>query len=303
MVLTIQLGHIALFKKIAEAKSISKVAQVSHLSQPALSLQMQRLEDEVGQKLFERSNKGIELTAAGEILLRYAEEFNALYDNFMKDIEHLQSSESPFTIAAFPDGASYAIPCTLFTANKVFPSYTFYLSSMPNDEVIRAVKYEHADIGFIMGACPDEELLCKAAFTDKICLVAHSAYNTARLKQLADIIHYPLLMLNDQMRKDHPLHAYMTERGYDLDILKIASRFDTTESIKSGVSARHGIAFMPYMAIKKELYLKQFKIVEIPDFDFLLQINLISKPLTDVSDVCKKDIINYIIEVAGKSIC
>ena len=59
-----QLEHIMLFSKIAEEKSISRVAQASHISQPALSQQMQRLEEEVGQKLFERSNRGIELTEA-----------------------------------------------------------------------------------------------------------------------------------------------------------------------------------------------------------------------------------------------
>ena len=53
-------------------KSISRVAQASHISQPALSQQMQRLEEEVGQKLFERSNRGIELTEsrAGDAAVR-----------------------------------------------------------------------------------------------------------------------------------------------------------------------------------------------------------------------------------------
>lgn len=298
-----QLEHIALFKKIAEAKSISKVAQVSHLSQPALSLQMQRLEDEVGQKLFERSNKGIELTPAGEILLKYAEEFNALHESFMKEIGQLQNEESPFTIAAFPDAANYAIPCTLFTANKAFPGYTFYLSSMPNEEVLRAVRYGHADIGFMVGGCFSDELMCQRAFSDKMYLVAHSDYNTARIKQLSDIVSYPLLMLNDQLNPQHPLRMLFAQRGYDLDEMKITSHFDSTESIKSGVAAKHGLAFMPYMAIKQELYLKQFKIVKIEDFDFHYEIHLISKPLTDVSDVCKKDIINYIIRITEKSIC
>lgn len=298
-----QLEHIALFKKVAEAKSISKVAQVSHLSQPALSLQMQRLEDEIGQKLFERSNKGIELTPAGNILLKYAEEFNAIHDSFIRDIEQLQNAESPFTIAAFPDAANYAIPCTLFTANKVFPSYTFYLSSMPNEEVIRAIKYGRADIGFIIGSPAGDELLCQKAFSDRVYLVAHNSYHTARIKHLSDICKLPLLMLNDQLHKQHPLLIFLAEHGYSVDDLTIASRFDTTESIKSGVAARHGIAFMPYMAIKQELYLKQFKIIELEDFDFHYEINLISKPLTDVSDVCKKDIINYVISIAEKSIC
>ena len=298
-----QLEHIALFNQIAKAKSISKVAQVSHLSQPALSLQMQRLEDEIGQKLFERSNKGIELTPAGIILQKYAEQFNNIYANFFKDIEQLQSSESPFRIAAFSDVANYAIPCTLFNANNAFPSYTFYLSSMTNDEVVRSVLCGHADIGFIVGDCNNADLVCAEAFSDKVYLVACNNYNTSHIKKLEDVLQCPLLLLNDQTNNNHPLPICLDQRGYSMEDFKIASRFDTTESIKSAVLGWHGIAFLPYMSIKQEVYLKQFKIIELEDFDFRYQINLISQPLTEMSDVCKKDIINYMIKTVSQSIC
>lgn len=54
------LEHIIMFYKIATEKSISKVAQNNHISQPALSQQMQRLEEELDVKLLERSNRGID---------------------------------------------------------------------------------------------------------------------------------------------------------------------------------------------------------------------------------------------------
>ncbi len=298
-----QLEHIALFDKIAKAKSISKVAKISHLSQPALSLQMQRLEDEIGHKLFERSNKGIELTNAGQILEKYAQQFSSTYENFLNDISQLDTAESPFRIAAFPDAANYAIPCTLFTANKAFPCYTFYLSSMSNEEIIRAIQCEHTDIGFIIGSYPAKDLLCKEAFTDKLRLVAHSSYDTSDITKIKDILKYPLLVLNEQLQPRHPLPKYFNQQGIAIESFNIVSHFDTTESIKCGVAACHGMAFLPYMAIKQELYLKQFKTVDLEDFDFRYEINLITKPLTDVNDVCKKDIINYIIKIAEKSIC
>ena len=66
-----QLDYISLFNKIVKEKSISKVANECHLSQPALSQQMKKVEDSIGMRLFERSNRGIELTEAGKLVHHY----------------------------------------------------------------------------------------------------------------------------------------------------------------------------------------------------------------------------------------
>ena len=63
----------AYFYKVAMAKSISKVASSSHISQSALSQQIQKLEESLDQKLLIRSNKGVELTEVGNIVLKYSD--------------------------------------------------------------------------------------------------------------------------------------------------------------------------------------------------------------------------------------
>ena len=67
------LEHIIMFYKIATEKSISKVAQNNHISQPALSQQMQRLEEEFGVQLFIRTKNSIALTEAGKMAASDAE--------------------------------------------------------------------------------------------------------------------------------------------------------------------------------------------------------------------------------------
>ena len=75
------LEQISMFSRIAKEQSISKATQAIHISQPALSQQMQRLEEELGVKLFERSNRGIILTRAGEVMQKYSEQFLETYSN------------------------------------------------------------------------------------------------------------------------------------------------------------------------------------------------------------------------------
>ncbi len=147
-----QLEHLALFLKIAQEKSISKVANASHISQPALSLQMQKIEDTLNCKLFERSNRGIQLTDAGMITKRYAAQLIFTYDQFMEELNNLRNHNDTCRVVATQVAANYAIPSTLVKAKEKFPDYTFTLASMPSRNVIRQVLGNQADIGFIVGS-------------------------------------------------------------------------------------------------------------------------------------------------------
>ena len=80
------------FYKVAKLKSISKVAKNIHISQSALSQQIQKLEDSLGYKLLERSNKGVELTEMGEIVLKYSENIIKVYENMMEELDKGKSN-------------------------------------------------------------------------------------------------------------------------------------------------------------------------------------------------------------------
>ena len=115
-----QIDYLILFNEIAKEKSISKVANLFHISQPALSQQMQRLEDEIGLKLFSRSNRGTELTEAGAILKKYALQIISSYEDFKEDISNFQNHNRTFRICAANVIANYALPCTLYKVNQKF---------------------------------------------------------------------------------------------------------------------------------------------------------------------------------------
>src|SRR3990172_8713244 len=77
------------FRTVAETKSFSKASEIIHLTQPAVSLQIQALEELYETKLFDRSSNTVVLTPAGEILYRYAKEILTLYASAAKDIGEL----------------------------------------------------------------------------------------------------------------------------------------------------------------------------------------------------------------------
>ncbi len=298
-----QIDYLILFNEIAKEKSISKVANLFHISQPALSQQMQRLEDEIGLKLFSRSNRGTELTEAGAILQKYAMQIISSYDDFKEDISNFQNHNRTFRICAANVIANYALPCTFYKVNQKFPNYTFNMNSKSSREVVHGVLENKTDLGFIVGDCEDPTLISKHAYTDKICLVASSSYNVPERITFNNLKRYPLIMLNETFSAYRILVDYFEKIGLNIDDFKVLYNMDSTESVKSSVVGRYGMAFLPYISVKKELYIEQLKIVEVEGFDLDYEVNMIYKPKNELISEDMYQVVKYFGNIVSKSIC
>ena len=270
-----QLEHLELFLKIAKEKSISKVAEASHISQPALSLQMQKIEDTLGCRLFERSNRGIQLTDAGDLMKRYAEQLIFTYNQFLEELRNLRNNNETCRVIATQVAANYAIPCTLVKAKEHFPGFTFTLSSMSSHEVIRHVMDNQADIGFIVGEANEPDLYCRNIISDQIVLVAAKDYKVADSLTLEELKKYPLILLDEHYSSYRMIEQQLKIMGFALDDFNVSYSLDYTEAVKSMVVGKNGLAFLPYMAVKKEIYLQQLKMITIDDLSLRYNISII----------------------------
>ena len=279
-----QLEHLSLFLKIAEEKSISKVAGFSHISQPALSLQMQKIEETLGCKLFERSNRGIRLTDAGLLTQRYAALLMFTYNQFLEELNSLRNHNETFRVAATQVAANYAIPCSLVKAKERFPGFTFTLASMPSREVVRHVLENQADIGFIVGDANEPSLYCRIVFSDQIVLVAAADYNVLPSLTLEALKTHPLVLLDENYSSYRMIADQLKGMGYAMEDFNVSYRLDTTEAVKSMVVGRNGLSFLPYMAVKKEIYLQQLKIVDTEDFCLRYDVSIVYKQRSENSN-------------------
>lgn len=295
--------QIYMFDRIAREKSISKAASASHISQPALSQQMQRLKEELGVKLFERSNRGISLTKAGEVMQKYSEQFLETYSDLKEELDNLQTYNGTFRIAATPVACNYALPCCLYKVNHKYPSYSFSLNSIPSKEVIHRIERGQADLGFIVGNIQSDKLVCSPAFSDKICLVASNGFHIPDKVTIDKLKRIPMVMLNEQFSSYRMLVQYLDQQGYPIEKFKIMFQLDSTESVKSTVMAGHGVAFLPYITIKKEVYQKQIKIIHVTDFDLNYDVYSIYRNHDAKENQVMEEIVKYFISIVSKSIC
>ena len=297
-----QIDHLILFHKIASEKSISKVAEECHLSQPALSQQLRKLEDEVGLRLFERSNRGIELTNNGRSVNKYFEQIIEVYENLQEELENLKNYSGTIRIFASHVVGQYALPCSIHKMNEKFPKYNFALSTMVSADVVRKIIEEKGNIGFIVNSVQNPDLVCKHIYSDKVYLVCSEKFYKENSITLDELKSQPLITLIDSFSSRRILDQTLKGVGYDIKDFSILMNLDSTESVKASVIASLGFTFLPYMAIKKEIYLKQLKIIEIPNFHVKYDLHMIYKKKVDPQDA-PLDVIRYFESIVDETFC
>lgn len=294
--------YLRLFHEIASMRSISKVANYSHISQPALSQQIQRLEDSLGFKLLERSNKGVELTEAGKIVEKYSKNLIRSYDNMVEDLNAINKSNSTIRIEACPTMATYALPCTLYNIKEEYPQYNYNLTSNLSDDVEQNIINDICDVGFIQGLPYDNDLVRAKIGTDKLILIASYDFYIKNEINMRELSKYPLIMIHDRFKYRKQINEYFSDNGYDMDNYKVLLNLDSTESVKSSVIRGHGLSFVPYISVKKELYNKQLKEIKVTGFEMSYDIYIIYKKNKDMNKSAK-EFIAFLKKIGEKSFC
>lgn len=294
--------YLKYFYEVASVKSISKVANSSHISQPALSQQIQRLEDSLGFKLLERSNKGVELTDAGRIVEKYAKNLIRYYDNMVEDLVAINKKNCTIRIEACTTMATYALPCTIYRIKEQFPSYNYCLISNLSDIVENNVINDACDIGFVQGKPKDPDIVSSKVGTDRMVLVASSDFNIRNEVMLEELVKYPFVMLHDQDKCRRQVDDVLRENGLDLGKLNVLFNLDSTESVKSSVLKGHGLSFLPYISVKKELYTKQLREITVPGLEINYEVYIIYRRDRDMSRYLR-DFIQFLKKIGEKSFC
>src|ERR1041385_6536040 len=128
------------FYNVAKLRSFTEAAQKLYLTQPAISLQVKALEEELGEKLFERTRRKIQLTHAGEILYRLAEEIVGKLDEIRSVMGELHALERGRFVLGTSDTTSlYFIPDLIKEFRRAHPNIEILLVNRISQEVIHRV--------------------------------------------------------------------------------------------------------------------------------------------------------------------
>lgn len=296
------LEYLRYFNEVATMGSISKVANSSHISQPALSQQIQKLEDILGYKLLVRSNKGVELTEAGQIVEKYSKNLIKSYDNMLEDLMSINKNNNTIRIDSSPSIATYALPCTIYNLKEEYPSLKINLTTNLVDSVEQNVLNDICDFGFIQGRPHESGLHYTRVGMDRMVVVGSHEFPCKQEVSLSELRLLPLIMLLEKFRITRELKTCLQQSGYDLGEFNLLFSLDSIESIKSTVFKGYGISFLPYISVKKELYTRQLREIKTSDFKMDYEIYLIYKADKEMSPGIR-NCIQYYKRIGEKSFC
>jgi LysR family hydrogen peroxide-inducible transcriptional activator len=239
------------FLAVAELSHFRQAAEQCCVSQPTLSGQIKKLEEELGVTLLERTNRRVMLTDSGEQIARSARrilrEVEAIQDIARSSLDPLSGR---FRLGAFPTLSTYVFPDLVTRVRQSLPDLRLIL--IEEKTAVLVERLRHGDIDAALLALPvdDDFLLSEPLFDDEFSLAVPVGHELADLESIdqAALKNYRLLLLEE----GHCL------RDQALDVCKLNGiaeeqdfRATGLETLRQMVKASTGITLMPNIAIQE----------------------------------------------------
>lgn len=241
------------FVKLAELKHFSKSADACFVSQPTLSTQIRKLEDELGVQLVERSPKNIMLTPVGEEIADRAR-------LVLSDIDQIRAvarrsgnpAEGTLRLGLFPTLAPYLLPHVVPSMRKRYPKLRLQLAEEKTDDLLRMLRQGELDAALLALPIHDEGLEVEALFEEPFVLALpgdHPLVNRERIGT-ADLEGFELLLLEEgHCMREHALAVCALANAHE----RVDFHATSMETLRQMVAANVGITLMPILAVKPPL--------------------------------------------------
>ncbi len=239
------------FLAVTELEHFGKAAKRCYVSQPTLSGQLKKLEEQLGVALFERTNRRVMLTEAGKQILHSARRILLEVDTIN---EIAQCSHDPisgkFRLGAFPTLATYVFPDLVAKVKQSMPDLRLILIEEKTEELIEQLRHGEIDAALLALPIDDDFLVSQKLFDDEFFLAiptGHEFTNLDKIDQKTLKGHELLLLeeghcLRDQALEICHLHGINEEQDFKATGL---------ETLRQMVKAGSGITFMPNIAIQE----------------------------------------------------
>ena len=247
-----ELHSLQVFLTVATEKSFSRAAEKLYRTQPAVSLAVQRLEQELGEKLIDRSGKDLILTDAGRSVLDYARRFQSLQQELDNSLAELRdNSAGRLTIGANESTALYLLK-HIERYRELYPKVKVQIRRSLSSKIPGELLDGNLELGVISYDPGDERLKSKVIYTDALAFVVAPKHRLAHRKtvsisDLGDesfIAHNVVSPYRDVVLREFQSHKVP---------LRMDVEMPTIETIRRLVQHDIGVAFLPRMCVEQEI--------------------------------------------------
>jgi LysR family hydrogen peroxide-inducible transcriptional activator len=238
------------FVKLADLRHFSKAAEACHVSQPTLSTQIRKLEEELAVQLVERSPKNIMLTPVGQEIAERAR-------LVLSDIDQIKAvarrsgnpADGVLRLGLFPTLAPYLLPHVVPALRKRYPNLRLQMAEEKTDDILRMLRQGELDAALLALPIPSEGLEVEVLFVEPFVLALPGGHPLADLKHIttSDLEGAELLLLEEgHCLRDHALEVCSLANAHE----RVDFHATSMETLRQMVAADVGITLMPILAVK-----------------------------------------------------
>lgn len=252
--------RLKVFRAVAENLNFRKAAEQLFLTQPAITLQIKALENDLGVRLFDRSANRVTLTTQGRTLLRSARKLAKLAAEAEQNLSAEDGrSSGTLSLGVSTTIAQYVLPRLIGAFLDEHPRVQLLLQSGNTEQVVASILNGKVSIGLIEGPARRRGIRTEPVMRDELVLIVPANFAVTQLSP-QQFLSATLLMREHGSGSRHVVEKALDRAGFRLKAFKSVMDLDSTEAIKSAVEVGLGIGFVSRWAISKELELGVIKV-------------------------------------------
>jgi DNA-binding transcriptional LysR family regulator len=243
--------QLEVFLLVAQKASFSKAAESLEISQPSVSIQIKRLENSLGVRLFERIGQSVHLTSDGKIILEYAKQFDNLVTNLRSDLEDLKGLKlGRVRVGASRVPSTTSIPLAFALFKKQYPQAEVAITTGMSVEVESWVLDNEIDVGVIGGATSSDLIVQEPLYEEELVLVLPVRHALAQREKInpKDVVNEPMLLPYAGRLTEYVQRCFLKKRVTLRQLVTLGSR----EAVRTALTAGYGVSILPKSAADQD---------------------------------------------------
>jgi LysR family hydrogen peroxide-inducible transcriptional activator len=243
-----ELQQLRYLVEVAKTRSFTRAADECHVTQPTLSHQIMKLEEEIGEPIFERRKKGAFLTPLGERLFEHARTILGTVETVRQEASAFSKKiQGRLRIGIIPTVAPYFLPRLLTACQKKHPGISFQVTEEPTENLLSSMRRGAMDVAVLSPPVVGGDIKFKDLFEDEFLLVLPRRHPLTRSKviNLRDLQAFPMILMNDAHCIRGQTLSLCKQAGFSPQVFIQSAQLDTVLAM---VEAGMGISLVPESA-------------------------------------------------------
>jgi LysR family transcriptional regulator, low CO2-responsive transcriptional regulator len=263
------LRQLRVFESVARHLSFSRAAEELHLTQPAVSAQVRKLEDHAGVPLFEQLGKKVYLTAGGRQLLESVREILARVREAEDALDGFRGVEGGRLNVAVISAGDYFFPSLLVEFARRHQGISLNFGVFNREELLQELAHNATDLAIMVRPPNDADMVAEPFAPHPYVVVARPDHPLTgqRAIPLARVLQEPFVVRERGSDTWNSMEDAFGERLRDMNVLM---QIKSTETIKQAVMAGMGLGFLSAHTLSRELHAGALAILDVRGLPLML---------------------------------